>query len=142
METDAPFPERALIDFCLKTNEMEVHTEGMVRVAHPGHGMGVEFPSRTPEQRAQVGNLISFLRNCPETMPELIISPRALVADLTQFEPGDKDPGVDADEWKIHCWSFCDAAPRCSRKTFSPNFITSAIQKTCLPCSIPFPPAT
>jgi hypothetical protein len=39
---------------------MAVHTEGMVRVAHPGHGMGVEFPSRTPEQRAQVGNLISF----------------------------------------------------------------------------------
>ena len=39
---------------------MEVHTEGMVRVAHPGHGMGVEFPSRTAEQRAQVGNLIDF----------------------------------------------------------------------------------
>jgi CheY-like chemotaxis protein len=87
VETDAPFPERALVDLCLKTEELEVHTEGMVRVAHPSHGMGVEFPSRTPEQRAQVGNLISFLRSCPETMLELIISPRALVADLTQFEP-------------------------------------------------------
>jgi len=86
VETDAPFPERALIDLCLKTGEFEVHTEGMVRVAHPGHGMGVEFPSRTPEQRAQVGNVISFLRNCPDTTPELIVSPRALVADLTQFE--------------------------------------------------------
>ncbi|HUD66422.1 MAG TPA: PilZ domain-containing protein [Candidatus Sulfotelmatobacter sp.] len=86
VETDAPFPERALIDLCLKTGELEVHTEGMVRVAHPGHGMGVEFPSRTPEQRAQVGNVISFLRNCPDTTPELIVSPRALVADLTQFE--------------------------------------------------------
>ncbi len=86
VETDAPFPERALIDLCLKTGELEVHTEGMVRVAHPGHGMGVEFPSRTAEQRAQVGNVISFLRNCPDTSPELIVSPRALVADLTQFE--------------------------------------------------------
>jgi len=86
VETDAPFPERALIDLCLKTGDLEVHTEGMVRVAHPGHGMGVEFPSRTPEQRAQVGNLISFLRNCPDTTTELIISPRALVADVTQFE--------------------------------------------------------
>ncbi len=47
VETDAPFPERALIDLCLKTGELEVHTEGMVRVTHPGHGMGVEFPSRT-----------------------------------------------------------------------------------------------
>ncbi len=90
VETNAPFPERALVDLCLKTGEMEVHTEGMVRVAHPGHGMGVEFPSRTPEQRAQVGNLINFLRNCPATSPELSISPRALVADLTQFEPGDQ----------------------------------------------------
>jgi CheY-like chemotaxis protein len=86
VETDAPFPERALIDLCLKTDELEVHTEGMVRVAHPGHGMGVEFPSRTPEQRAQVANLISFLRTCPATMLALIISPRALVADLSQFE--------------------------------------------------------
>lgn len=86
VETNAPFPERALIDLCLKTGELEVHTEGMVRVAHPGHGMGVEFPSRTEEQRAQVGKVIDFLRNCPDTTPELIISPCALVADLNQFE--------------------------------------------------------
>lgn len=91
VETDAPFPERALVDLGLKTDEMEIHTEGMVRVAHPGHGMGVEFPSRTPEQRAQVEALINFLRSCPETMLELIISPRALVADLTQFEPEPND---------------------------------------------------
>jgi hypothetical protein len=90
VQTDAPFPERSLVDFCLKTDEMEVHTEGMVRVTHPGHGMGVEFPSRTAEQRAQVGNLISFLRSSPGAMPELSISPRALVADITQFEPADK----------------------------------------------------
>ena len=44
------------------------------------------FPSRTPEQRAQVENLINFLRGCPESTPELIISPRALTADLSQFE--------------------------------------------------------
>jgi len=90
LETDAPFPERALVDLCFRTGEMEIHTEGMVRVAHPGFGMGVEFPSRTAEQRAQVETLINFLRNCPQTMLELIISPRALVADLTQFEPGER----------------------------------------------------
>jgi CheY-like chemotaxis protein len=86
LETDSPFPERALVDLCLKTGDMAIHTEGMVRVTHPGHGMGVEFPSRTPEQRAQVENLISFLRNCPESMLGLNISPRALTADLSQFE--------------------------------------------------------
>jgi DNA-binding response OmpR family regulator len=86
VETDSPFPERALVDLCLRTDEMAVHTEGMVRVTHPGHGMGVEFPSRTPEQRAQVGNLISFLRGCPESMLAMSVSPRALTADLSQFE--------------------------------------------------------
>jgi hypothetical protein len=98
VQTDAPFPERALVDLCLKADELEVHTEGMVRVAHPGRGMGVEFPSRTPEQRAQVGNLINFLRNCPATSLELIISPRALVADLSQFEPGDKKAEESSDD--------------------------------------------
>jgi DNA-binding response OmpR family regulator len=86
VESDSPFPERALVDLCLRTEEMAVHTEGMVRVTHPGHGMGVEFPSRTPEQRSQVGNLISFLRNCRESQLELSVSPRALTADLSQFE--------------------------------------------------------
>lgn len=93
VETDAPFPERALIDLCFKTGELEVHTEGMVRVAHPGHGMGVEFPSRTAEQRAQVENLINFLRSSRDTTPELMISPRALVADLAQFESGEPAGG-------------------------------------------------
>jgi CheY-like chemotaxis protein len=92
VETDAPFPEQALVDLCLKSDKMEVHTEGMVRVAHPGLGMGVEFPSRTEEQRAQVGSLIDVLRSSPDATPELTISPKALVADFTQFVPGDPQP--------------------------------------------------
>jgi len=91
VQTDAPFPECSLVDLCFKANELEVHTEGMVRVAHPGQGMGLEFPSRTPEQRAQVANLITFLQNNSNALPELSISPKALVADLTQFEPVNRD---------------------------------------------------
>jgi CheY-like chemotaxis protein len=98
VESDSPFPERSMIDLCLRTEDMAVHTEGMVRVAHPGHGMGVEFPSRTPEQRAQVGNLISILRESPESMLELSVSPRALTADLTQFERADDPADNGADE--------------------------------------------
>jgi CheY-like chemotaxis protein len=97
LESDSPFPERALVDLCLKTQEMSIHTEGMVRVTHPGYGMGVEFPSRTAEQRAQVGNLISFLRGCPESMLELSVSPRALEADLSQFEH-EAEPDVEVAE--------------------------------------------
>ena len=87
VETESPFPERALVELCLRTGEMAVHTEGLVRVSHPGHGMGLEFPSRTPEQRAHVEHLISFLRRTPSTMLELNVSPRALKADLSQFGP-------------------------------------------------------
>jgi len=90
VQTDAPFPECSLVDLCFKANELEVHTEGMVRVTHPGQGMGLEFPSRTPEQRAQVANLITFLQNNSDALPELSISPKALVADLTQFEAVEK----------------------------------------------------
>lgn len=98
VETDAPFPERALVDLCLKTGDLEVHTEGMVRVVHPGHGMGVEFPSRTEEQRAKVANVIDFLRNCPATMPELTVSPRALVADLAQFPEHQNQSGDELED--------------------------------------------
>lgn len=95
VETEAPFPEQALVDLCLKTGDMEVHTEGMVRVTHPAHGMGVEFPSRTAEQRAQVVDVINFLRNSPTATPELIISPRALLADINQFKRDDDDSSAD-----------------------------------------------
>jgi hypothetical protein len=97
LETDSPFPEHALVDICLKTEEMAVHTEGMVRVTHPGEGMGVQFPSRTAEQRARVGNLISFLRSSPESVLGLIVTPRALMADVSQFEHG-QEPGSEAVE--------------------------------------------
>jgi CheY-like chemotaxis protein len=97
VESDSPFPERALVDLCVRTGDLAVHTEGMVRVTHPGFGMGVEFPSRTPEQRAQVGSLITFLQNCPGSAPELAVSPRALRADLSQFQKQISDDGVTDD---------------------------------------------
>jgi DNA-binding response OmpR family regulator len=87
LETESPFPERALVDLCLRSGEVEIHTEGMVRVVHPSHGMGVEFPSRTAEQRAQVANLITLLRNHPQSAPELSVSPQAIDGDSRQFEP-------------------------------------------------------
>jgi len=98
LETDSPFPENALVDLCLRTSEIEVHTEGLVRVTHPSRGMGVEFPSRTPEQRARVGDLINLLRSGPKSMLDLIVSPRSLTADLSQFEDALRDPADDAED--------------------------------------------
>jgi DNA-binding response OmpR family regulator len=89
VETDSPFPEQAMVDLCLKAEDMEIHAEGVVRIMHPGSGMGLEFPSRTAEQRETVAKFIEFLASRPGTMPELLISPRALAADQTQFQPTD-----------------------------------------------------
>jgi len=50
--------------------------------------MGVEFPSRTAQQRAQVGKLINFLRQGPAAMPQLIISPRGWSRISTSLNRG------------------------------------------------------
>jgi DNA-binding response OmpR family regulator len=86
VETESPFPERALVDLCLKAADIEIHADGIVRVMHPASGMGVEFPSRTSEQRETVAHFIEFLTSRPGTMPELLISPKSLVADESQFQ--------------------------------------------------------
>jgi CheY-like chemotaxis protein len=80
VETESPFPERSGIVLCLKVEDMEVQAEGMVRVMHPEFGMGIEFASGTAEQREQVGNFIGFLTSRPGTVPQLLITPRALAA--------------------------------------------------------------
>jgi CheY-like chemotaxis protein len=81
VETESPFPERSQIVLCLKAADMEVEAEGMVRVMHPGVGMGIEFAARTAEQRERVTNFIGFLTTRPGMQPDLLITPRALAAE-------------------------------------------------------------
>lgn len=87
VETSSPFPEASAVDLCLKASGLEVHAEGLVRVMHPGHGMGIEFPARTEQQRKSVGEFIEFLTGQPGAQPTLETSPRSLTAsavDLSQ----------------------------------------------------------
>ena len=75
------------MDLCLKAADMEIHVGGFVRVMHPGHGMGIEFPSRTEEQRQRVEDFIGCLSSHPGTSPQLQVSPTSLVSsemDLNQ----------------------------------------------------------
>jgi len=89
IETESPFPERAGITLCLKAEDMEVQAEGLVRVMHPGFGMGIEFAAHTTEERAQVARFIGFLTSRPGTLPALLITPRTLAAGdhYNQSEP-------------------------------------------------------
>ena len=87
VQTESPFPQASMVDLCLRAAGMEIHAEGLVRVMHPGHGMGIEFAARTEEQRKSVGEFINFLTSQPGTTPQLETSPRSLVAseaDLRQ----------------------------------------------------------
>jgi len=95
VETESPFPEGALLDLCLKAAEMECHAEGLVRVMHPGLGMGIEFPWRTNEQREKVREFIQFLKSRPGILPELLISPRSLVADAAEFNSSNDSPSEE-----------------------------------------------
>jgi len=66
---------------------MEVQAEGVVRVMHPGFGMGIEFAARTTDERAQVARFIGFLTSRPGTYPALLITPRTLTASDDYDQP-------------------------------------------------------
>ena len=87
VETASPFPQSSAVDLCLRAAGMEIHAEGLVRVMHPGHGMGIEFPARTEEQRKSVGEFIDFLTARPGATPQLETSPRSLVANAADLNP-------------------------------------------------------
>jgi CheY-like chemotaxis protein len=87
VETASPFPERSGVVLRLKAAAMEVQAQGMVRVMHPGSGMGVEFASRTPRERDEAATFIKFLLSFPGTSPELTITPSALAAGMDLVNP-------------------------------------------------------
>jgi hypothetical protein len=100
VETDSPFPQSSAVDLCLRATGMELHTDGVVRVMHPGHGMGIEFPSRTEEQRRSVAEFIEFLASQPGAQPQLETSPRSLTAPAVDLghaktEGDAEDPLLD-----------------------------------------------
>jgi len=97
VQTESPFPQSSAVDLCLRAAGMEIHTDGLVRVMHPGHGMGIEFPARTEEQRKSVGEFIEFLTGQPGATPQLETSPRSLVADAVDLNQTG-NAATDADD--------------------------------------------
>ena len=97
VQTESPFPQASAVDLCLRTAGMEIHTEGLVRVMHPGRGMGIEFPARTEQQRKSVGEFIEFLTGQPGVTPQLETSPRSLVANAADLSPA-SSAATDAED--------------------------------------------
>ncbi|PYV50057.1 MAG: hypothetical protein DMG98_28540, partial [Acidobacteria bacterium] len=43
LQTESPFPVRTRLQLMMRVRQLELQIEGIVRVMHPGSGMGVEF---------------------------------------------------------------------------------------------------
>jgi hypothetical protein len=100
LTTTSPFPKGARVILSVRTASLEVYARGVVRIAHPEFGMGVEFLLTTPEQQDQVRNLIETLRSGGES-PELQVMPDGLEdasaekSPSTGSQPRRDDPLVD-----------------------------------------------
>ncbi len=94
VETRSPFPQGSAVDLCLRAAGLEIHSEGLVRIMHPGHGMGIEFPARTEEQRARVAQFIELLADQPGATPQLEASLRGRVGSGGEAGTAKSDEGA------------------------------------------------
>ena len=86
LTTVSPFPRGTRVIMAIKTADLEVHAGGVVLVAHPEFGMGVEFLQTTTEQRDQVHRMITILRTNPDKSPELQVEPQGLEASFSDHD--------------------------------------------------------
>jgi DNA-binding response OmpR family regulator len=78
LESVSPFPIHTEVDLTLRAAETEVKIVGLVRVMHPGHGMGVEFTSSQGQHRQLVEQFISVLTTRPGSVPEVSVTPKSI----------------------------------------------------------------
>jgi c-di-GMP-binding flagellar brake protein YcgR len=88
LEIVSPFPVSTRLTLSMRANEVELKTEGVVRVMHPEKGMGVEFSRTTAEHLGLLEKFLSVLTERPGTLPELLVEPEGLeIADLAAQGP-------------------------------------------------------
>jgi CheY-like chemotaxis protein len=78
LATNSPFPRRTRVILKIRTADFEIRAGGLVLVAHPEFGMGVEFLRSTDEQRDQVLRMITTLRANGDKSPQLQVEPDGL----------------------------------------------------------------
>ena len=89
LTTSSPFPRGTRVILSIKTANLVVRAGGVVLVAHPEFGMGMEFLRSTAEQREQAQRMIKTLRASADKSPELQVEPDGL-------ETSSPDDSVDA----------------------------------------------
>ncbi len=75
LQTESPFPVRTRLQMSMKVGDLVVETEGIVRLMHPGTGMGVEFTKNTSVQKARVEDFIRTLVSTAGAVPDIEVKP-------------------------------------------------------------------
>jgi DNA-binding response OmpR family regulator len=94
VETESPFPLHTEVNLSLRAPDLEMQVAGLVRVMHPGHGMGVEFISEGSAQ--QVEQFIGALISHPGSVPQLSISPKSIHFEGAANARTESQAGKDA----------------------------------------------
>lgn len=95
LETESPFPVRTRLQIVMKVREAELPVEGMVRVMHPGAGIGVQFTRQNAEEKKRVEEFINTLVNSGGAVPEIEVRPDAIDNSPSAFSAAHIDAEHD-----------------------------------------------
>ncbi|HMC74916.1 MAG TPA: PilZ domain-containing protein [Terriglobales bacterium] len=99
VESESPFPVNTEVELSLRASNTEIRITALIRVMHPGYGMGLEFVSDQGEHRQLVDQFISVLSSHPGSIPLLSISPKSIhfheVASSASQPEGNADSLVE-----------------------------------------------
>jgi DNA-binding response OmpR family regulator len=99
LETPSPFPLHAELELSLRASDAELKITALVRVMHPGYGMGLEFISDQGEHRHLIAQFISLLSANPGSAPQVSAAPKSIhfhsVAKATEQEAEVEDKLVE-----------------------------------------------
>ena len=99
VESESPFPVNTEVELSLRASDTEIKITALIRVMHPGYGMGLEFVSNEGEHRQLVDQFISVLSSHPGSIPLLSISPKSIhfheVASSASQPEGNADSLVE-----------------------------------------------
>ena len=99
VESESPFPVNTEVELSLRASNTEIKITALIRVMHPGYGMGLEFVSNEGEHRQLVDQFITVLSSHPGSIPLLSISPKSIhfheVASSASQSEGSADSLVE-----------------------------------------------
>jgi DNA-binding response OmpR family regulator len=99
VESESPFPVNTEVELSLRASNTEIKITALIRVMHPGYGMGLEFVSNEGEHRQLIDQFISVLSSHPGSVPLLSISPKSIhfheVASSASQSEGNADSLVE-----------------------------------------------